>query len=277
VGAGLYVQLPVYALLWAAAASAARFRLLAPPWRRLCAGLWGLLAFFLWLITSDRLDAVWVWAPAVLKAVQFQFRLHSYAVLAAAGLVLVGLRAVAGSTHARRWQAGLVGAVCVQLALAQYQVWSAARFVPIASIASAGPQAPRSLQAPQDYRFTGPPREGERVLEVHRRLYLDPAAVRGERGVILAAGSEPGLAVLNVPHSPFFRLDGDGRIAGRTPDGWTVVALDAAPGERPRRLEIVATLPGPARVGVAISLAALLLGMLLVLSLGPHGLRRRGP
>jgi hypothetical protein len=263
----IYVQLPVYILAWTVVALACRWRHgLSPELRRLAVGLLALLVAFLLLVSSDRDDLAWAVLPAVLRVVQFQFRLHSYVLFAAAGLLALGLVAAASSRAAARWQTALLLALCAELGLAQYQVWTAPGYLPIEQVASAGVVAPRTLAYPQDYRFTSHPASAQRGEAVFAGampgLDLDPARVRGERAEGEApAGLGPGPLRLNVPFSPFVRACGDAPILGRTADGWTVVEL---PRGSALRVCVEGTLPPPARLGVAVSLLALLAGVALI-------------
>jgi hypothetical protein len=271
----LYVQVSVYALAWALAAAATFVRLPAGAddrsrrLRRASLALLALLGWYSLLIGSGRLDLAWTLLPRLLKIVQFHFRLHTYVTFCIVGLVVLGLRAALASRRAASWLLALIAAAGAQLALAEYQAWSAATYHPRAEIAGAGATVPVTLQEAHDYRFSSHPDAiylGETVLpKPSASLTADPAAVVRDSLALAVPGElGKGPILTNVVHSPFIQAAGDLAIAGRTREGWLVLDPRCRGAARPCVGTIQTARPWPVKVGTAVSLLSLLAAALLL-------------
>jgi hypothetical protein len=276
--AGLYVQLPVLALLWALIVVLGwRREAVAGPWWR--AGV-GLLAVFVLLLVLIVGDDTWVWSvvPEPLRFVQFPHRLHAYTVLLTAGFVLVALAGLARTRTPERSRVALISlaAVCLLLTgVGTWQIWSTKDSLPNreAVFASSVTQPPATWYDAGAYRDNSEP-----VVDTAQHRHVDfpitPDAWAGfDLQIDVPKGSQP--FATNLAAGPYLVKVTGLRRLGRTSQGFAVLAREQG-----------ATATGPVRVsirpadglavtaGTAITLAALitLAGWLSVLVV-----RERGP
>jgi hypothetical protein len=92
------MQLPTLALLWAAATMAVCWRALSSAWRRMAAGLVVISLPFLALLF---IPALWHAVPHLFWAIQFPYRLVTYATYCAVGLVMIALLALTRTARSR--------------------------------------------------------------------------------------------------------------------------------------------------------------------------------
>jgi len=124
----LYVQAPIYFLVWSLVCGAwiwksGRMPLLRRMWTAVVVLLVGV---FLAIMVTP----FWGWAPATLRSIQFPYRLNGYVLLFVAGLVLVSLLAVQGELVRRRgtrlaaWLLiALAPVIAISAGLAVWQIW----------------------------------------------------------------------------------------------------------------------------------------------------------
>jgi hypothetical protein len=224
---GLYVQVPVLALIWSVVAvltwggvAAAR------PWRRAFLGLVAILSLLILLIVGDD-TGVWSVVPEPLRFVQFPHRLHAYTVLIAAALVLVGLAGLARAQHRGNALPIALAAVCVLLTgVGTWQIWSTTSTLPNRAAVFAGPvtQPPGSWYDKGSYRDITQPVV---ATAPNRRVDfpITPDAWAGfDIGIDVPSGSRP--FATNLAAGPYL-VDVDGlRWVGRTSDGYAVMARE---------------------------------------------------
>lgn len=261
-----HYQLPVYVLAWCLAAVAATLvrRRADRTDRRLAIGLFLLLGGLVALLVVDPL---WDHMPGYLAAIQFPLRIHAYAVLVIALLVVVALRMAALSPRPGLWLAGLAVALAVQTGLAQYAAWNAPRFVGREQIRAE--TLPWSFQLYQQAMYrTVDPRPLDRPAAA---VNLSPPGADGG-----ARGSEPprgGTTVAsNLVASHFVRVRPPWRLGGADADGLAVLVRPPGGASAPIA---EAAHPWPVALGTALSLAAM--GVLGAggIFLATRGLRRR--
>jgi uncharacterized integral membrane protein len=279
---GLYVQVPVLALLWG---------LLAIPlyWRerRLRAGVATALILLAGLLVVILSSGAWSSLPTPFQRAQFPHRVQTYVALACAGLVLLGALALtrrAQSGRATRSDRPLAFAlgfvVAFSLALSAWQLWVPNTHIPELHSYSnrgdalGGPWAllPLSWNAGTDYGDRGLP-----VAAATAQFAFEPAAVKDDRfaGLVsLPPGVQP--FATNIAGGPLVHVSGGARVVGRTAsqlgcntgcwEGGYLVLQRTADGSQPVRVELSARLSAPVvlgRITTAVS-AALLLALAIV-------------
>lgn len=204
-------QLPALVLLWSLAAGV--YWLRRPELRRVGIALCAAIACGIALLSSD---AIWVHLPGLIRAVQFPFRMIPFDVLATAGLLIIGLRAIDGRVF---WRVGAVLACGVIAALTVYQAWTATNLGwnghPMEVSANATP-----------YPFTFPGQQnGFHFLS--SRTLADPTqriAVRAAADDSFGATAHPGPAVADVAWSPLITASG-ATILGVDSSGFAVTRV----------------------------------------------------
>jgi hypothetical protein len=204
-------QLPALALLWSLAAGVYWWR--RPELRRVGIALCVAIACGITLLSSD---AIWVYLPSLIRAVQFPFRMIPFVVLATAGLVIVGLRAVDGRVF---WRAGAVLACGAIAGLTLYQAWTATNIGwnghAMTVSANATPY-PFTFPGQQNgFHFLGSPT----LADPKQRI-----AVRAAADDSYGATAHPGPAVADVAWSPLIRARG-GTIVGVDGSGFAVTRV----------------------------------------------------
>ncbi len=259
---GLYVQLPVLALLWALLVVLGwRREALARPWRRASLGLLAVFVLLLVLIVGDD---TWVWSvvPEPLRFVQFPHRLHAYTVLVVAGFVLVALAGLARTRAPERARVALMSlaAVCLLLmGVGTWQIWSTKDSLPSrgAVFASSVTQPPATWYDPGSYRDNSEP-----VVATAKSRRVDFPIARDawagfELDMDVPKGSQP--FATNLAAGPYLVKVTGLRWVGRTEDGFAVLSREpGAATTGPVRVSV-----GPANglvvtAGTAITIAALI-------------------
>jgi len=254
----LYVQLPIWLLVWALVAIAVPAARPASTLRRAAAACAIVLTGLLVLIMVKPL---WQFVPAPLRLIQFPFRLNSYVALLAAGLVLVAVLALQDVVSARRRRllaGALAGAMTASVGLCLWQLW-----IPNTHAISSYDDVRDALVSetvpPRTWYDTGVYRDGSAaVVPVvpGRSLVIDPAIIRGNRAKLVVTpppGREP--FTVNLGGGPgVVAVDGLERV-GRTPLGFTVAKRPTA-GSGP--LPVTIGVAGASTAGTAVSLLALL-------------------
>ncbi len=275
----LYVQAPIYFLVWSLVCGAwiwrsRRMPLLRRTWTALVlllVGVFGLIMITPW----------WGWAPATLRSIQFPYRLNGYVLLFVAGLVLVSLLAVQGDLLRRRGK-GLAAALLIALApviaisasLAVWQIWvpksCSIYCVPNRSAGQTPPhEQPSTWYARAFYADATAP-----VIQTRpdRQYLFDPNDVdaHGDKLAMTIdppTGTEPFLT--NIMGGPqLVSIRGGVERVGRSSGGFAVLRR-TAPGNGPVPV-VIETADSPAiRIGRVVSLAGVtgLAGLVLALVL----------
>jgi len=257
--AALYVQAPVWLLVWALAALVVLRGRLTGALRRaaLACGLvlGGLLALIM-------VEPLWRVVPKTLQLIQIPYRLNSYVALLVAGLALIAVLALqdGGSRRGRRLLAGgLAGAMAISIALALWQLWvpetrSRAAYADLRDALVSDRVAPRTWYSAGAYNDNS-----ARLVENTRgrELRIDPAAVSGNHAELVVTpppGRRP--FTLNLGAGPrIVAIDGIERV-GRTRAGLTV-ARRSGSADGPVTVTIEPA-GGAVRAGQIVSLLALL-------------------
>jgi hypothetical protein len=215
----LFLQIPVLALAWGLAVTAAALRGGARRER----GLWltavGLLTLLLLLLTWS---GIWAVIPDVLRTIQFPGRLLTQVTLLVAGFVTMGLLAARRLPNSPAIVAVAVAIVIAGSGVALHQAWSAHRFGGAGELTESS-HVPATWYALRDYRHLTPPA----VPRPARTLALWPVRVTGDR--LILGGAPPGVYATNVIYSELVRGFGGARVVGRDPDGLAVLEVPAAP------------------------------------------------
>ncbi len=279
----LYVQAPVFALIWG---------LLALPlvWRerRLRAGVVTALIALAGLLAVIMSSAVYSLLPNLFQQIQFPYRLQTYVTLACAGLVLLGVLALnrrAESGRATRVDHGMVAGlwlvVAFGLALSVWQLWVPNTHIEGGYYASyenraealRGPSTalPKSWYAPNNF--------GDRSLPIvvaKGKGAFDPTKVSGDRlaGVVsLPANPEP--FATNIAGGPYLvHVAGGMRVVGRTQAGYLVLQRRTY-GSRPVHVELTPQLSTPVALGRFATAAAAIVLLALALAAVVRRWRRR--
>jgi hypothetical protein len=270
----LYVQVPVFALLWALCSLVITRRVgLAPLWRRLGLGLAILGAALLVLVLFD---GAWQLVPPLLQYIQFPYRVHTYVALTLTGLVLVGLVGATSRPHGRHrfvLLSSLAVVAAYGLGLGVYQVWSTPSTVPDRqSVLESRYTVPVNTRAGADFND-----ESARVVRVApgRRIILPPDLLTADEARVTVgapAGSAP--IETNIAGGPYFvELKGMRRV-GRTEVGTAVVRRPPGREAGPLTVELSPRASPPIVAGRAISLFSLVAVTLLIAGLVRRG--RRG-
>lgn len=265
-----YVQQPALVLLWVMAMGGLFQRRAEVILRRMFWALVILLVGYLGLILWS---APWRFAPELLLAIQFRFRLHPYVAYCIAGLLIITLlmaqRTVGAAT--RRWLVCAVAMGCMaNVAAGVWQAWSAPRFLKISEILGSKDALPpivyANCPAPcpwvnRDYRMV------ERLKGAHappaKPVDLEDAR-NGTLSVALMGGE---LTLVNVAWSPLIAVKA-GRATIR-PGAEGLVMVDTRkerPGV-PTRIQLGTRSTAPTGVGAAISLACLVTVVVTLLRL----------
>jgi hypothetical protein len=297
----LYVQAPVWALIWG---------LIALPfvWRekRLRAAVATALIVLAGLLVLIMSSSAWSLLPTPYQLAQWAHRLQTYVALGCAGLVLVGTLALtrrAQSGRATRWdrllKLGLGLAVAFGVGLSAWQLWVPNTHIALGNYSSysnrgdalrnttlvcrpPGPCSgaaggwtvlPHSWNAGSDYGDRSLP-----VIATTAEYTFDPAQVKDDRLVALAS-VPPGLQpfATNISSPPnLVNVGGGVRVIGRTIsrsacpggcwEGGNLVLERTADGSGPVPVELSARLSAPVLLGriATWASAALLLALALV-------------
>ena len=256
----LYVQAPVWLLVWALLAIGLLRSRMPAPLRRATAAVAIVLAALLALIL---VEALWIFVPGTLQMIQTPFRLNTYVALLAGGLLIAAVLAVeglAGGRERRALGAGLGAAMAISIGLCLWQLWvpdthSPAHYDDVRDALGSVNVPPRTWYDPGAYLDRAAP-----VVPAtgRRHLAFDPAGMGGNRVTLTVnppAGPEPFTA--NFGASPkLVRLEGLERV-GRNEAGYAVLRRPANALTGPVRVTLEAD--GPAlTVGLIVSALGLL-------------------
>jgi hypothetical protein len=244
-------QLASFVFAWVLAAGAATR--LGAGWPRLQRGAWRagwvLLAAVIVLIVWPE---PWRHLPGTLTAIQFTFRLHSYAAILLALLAALALHRLDGVWWRRTAAAAVAGQAAIGIWIAfgaEHQVRVPRTDISLRSI-------PGSFELGQQEQFRR--RGGDRLAPPAVVVPTAAPAARSEHVVLAGPPAETGALVrLEAIASPLVGVTGDARQVGTTEDGFVVAqVLPPRPGRQwsaviePRR-------PWPVRVGWLVTFAAL--------------------
>jgi hypothetical protein len=293
----LYVQAPVLALVWG---------LLALPlaWRerRLRAGAATALILLGGLLVLIISSAAYELLPSIFQQIQFAYRLQTFVTLACAGLVLVGVLALARraqsgrATRSDRLLAlGLGLAVAFGVGLSAWQLWvpnthkysesysnraDALRDTvpcrppgPCSGAGAGWTVLPHSWNAGNDFDDRSPP-----VIATTAEFTFDPAQVKDDRLVAFASlpsGLQP--FATNIAGGPnLVHVGGGVRVIGRTSsqnrcpggctEGGNLVLQRTTDGSEPVPVELSARLSAPVLLGTITTGAAAAVLLALVLT-----------
>jgi hypothetical protein len=304
----LYVQAPVWALIWG---------LLALPfvWRekRLRAGVATALIVLAGLLVLIMSSSAWSLLPTPFQLAQWAHRLQTYVALACAGLVLVGAlaltrRAQSGrATRSDRLLAlGLGLAVAFGVGLSAWQLWVPNTHIALGNYSSYSHRGDALRETTLPCRPPGPcsgaaggwtvlPHSwnagsdfGDRSLSViptTAEFTFDPRQVKDDR-LVASASVPPGPApfATNIVTPPnLVHVGGGVRVVGRTSsqgtcpggcwEGGNLVLERTTDGSGPVPVELSARLSAPVVLGrIATGASA---ALLLALALGAAARRRR--
>jgi hypothetical protein len=269
----LYLQLPVFLLLWVGAflgLVVLSRRVVSRQIRRLSLGLsvigLGLLFLMLW-------EEPWRYMPRILRFIQFNLRLISFEVLILAGLTMVGLKVLESHPirHRTAWQGALVLVLTYGFALGVWQVWTSESYLPRRSdgLTPAG-VAPASW-VDQSYRDVSAP-----VVKVpaKREAFLDPSREQNGRFdelVGLPEGSAP--IAINITAGPRL-IDVRGvDVIGRTPERSPRMVIRRRPGHLNGavRIRIETAAAAPITVGRWLSVVSLSILVVWIVATGVTG------
>lgn len=270
---GLYVQLPVWFLLWACGAGVfvwtrASGRSLTRVWL----GIAVLIVVLLALIFSK---PVWDVMPAPLTYIQFAYRLVTFVTLAITGLVLVGTVAIARSRGraAQALRVSAAGAALISVSLCWWQVWVLkTEPAPVPAYYASRSQALVSVTTfPPMSWYAGIPYADHRArlypVAPNRAVTIDPRLVHRDRfsgWIAFPAGTAPVLTNI-VGGSYLVRIEGLRRL-GRNSQGYAVVQR-TEPGSGPVHVVIETAASGPVQVGRWLSAVGLLGSLIVVVAL----------
>jgi len=281
----LYVQAPVWFMLWALIAGAWLWRDAAMRRLRRAWAITGLAIGALLLLLC--FEWPWVHMPHALQDIQFAYRASAYVLLLAVPFVIVGLLAMQrlpsrpGRSIGALWSIRtlLVQAVLVSVALCVWQLWVPSTtqtnwyrnrdeaLVPVTTV-------PTTWYSPADYADNSLPLvsiSDNRVIDIDARS-VDAAGNRVSADVDVPPGPQP--IATNILGGPYL-VDVSGlRVVGRTADNQlAVVRLHPGSG---RVHVVISTRTSRAVVlGRAISLASVLAILALVGWLGSRSWRER--
>lgn len=270
----LYVQAPVWLLVWALVAIGLLRARMPSTWRRATAAVAIVLAVLLALIL---VEALWIFVPGTLQMIQTPFRLNTYVALLVGGLLIAAVLAVEAA-GGRALRVALGAVIAVSVGLCVWQLWvpethSPAHYDDVREALVSPTVTPRTWYDPGAYL--------DRAAAVvaapgGRHLDFDPAAMGGNR-VTVTVTPPPGLEPFtsNFGASPkLVRLEGLERV-GRDRDGYAVLRRPADAPSGPVRVTLEST--GPAlTLGLAISVLGLLASLICFVFFGSPMNRRRG-
>lgn len=274
-----YVQQPALILIWILAVGGLLQRKADAILQRIFWALVILLVGYLGLILWS---APWRFAPEVLLAIQFRFRLHAYVAYCIAGLLIITLLIVQRTTGAgaRRWLVFAVAIGCMaNFGAGVWQAWSAPRFLKISELFASKNALPpidyANCPAPcpwvnRDYRMV------ERLEGAHAAPTKPVDLEEARNGTLTLALTGGELTLVNVAWSPLVTVKA-GRATIR-PGAEGLVLVDTRkerPGV-PTRIQLGTRSTAPTRVGATISLASLVTVMVTFLRLRESSPGRAG-
>ncbi len=187
----LYVQAPVWLLVWALAAGLAFWSAAGVRLRRVAGVLIVGLGVVLLCITDE---SVWNALPRTFKEIQFPFRLNTYVALLIAGLVIVvalGLQRSAARGRRRVFEAALAAATVISCVLCVWQLWVpntrvGASYANWHGVFASTHVTPATWNGSGDYSDVSAP-----IVNATGGMLVDPNLINGDR-VTLTLNPPPG-------------------------------------------------------------------------------------
>jgi hypothetical protein len=278
--ADLDVQLPVFALLWAAAATVLLRRSAPPFWRRVALGTAILMSAYLALVFFE--DA-WTFVPHVFEHIQFAYRLGTYTLMCVTGLVMVGLVLVEKETR-RRPRAVYLGALVLVVGfgagLAMHQVWTTPSRIgnPALRITDRNEVYASPHEVPRSWYDTGMRDTSEplRIVRSGRFLGVPPDQLDRDRvDAVLQPARGSSLLLTNVAGGPYIVKVGGVERAGRNALNFTVVRRKPGHENGPVRFTVALEHSPEIVVGITLTLLSLASSLVLLAVLLVRR-RRRG-
>jgi hypothetical protein len=277
-GRWVFDQAPVTAMAWALIAFLLVFAFGRRGSRRLAIAVAGLIALAIGLMVLIVHPLWWPSFPRLFRTVQFPFRLLPYLAMLAALATVAGLMALRGPV--RRWMTGLlVVLVAVQAGAGVYIV---TRSEPGGAILVL-PATPADLPVQSEPASFA---EQSQVVHMQFRVLKRPYGgkpnrqpanielgniVTGDTGRFTGTGRPGDRLMVPVVWSPFVRITGDGRIAGRDFGGMAMMAVTHTDASGRWAAQAEAAHPWQVVAGRVISV----LSALTLLGLGAVALWRR--
>jgi hypothetical protein len=275
----LYVQLPVWFLLWACCASALIWTHGAH--RRLKGAWLSLIAMLVVLLVVILSSSAWMALPGVLRYLQFPYRLVTYVTLVATALVTISCIRLAKSKGglALAFRISGMAVALISLGLCVWQLWvpKAENAPPPAYYATKGEALvsvntlpPKSWYEQMAYADNSAPL---RAVQAGRSVTIDPSLVHNDRySGWLNFPPGPSPVLTNIAGGPYL-VDIKGvRRVGRSAIGFAVVER-TKPGSGPVHVVVEEAASLPLEFAWWSSAVAVLGSLLLVAVLAI----RRGP
>jgi hypothetical protein len=194
----------------------------------------------------------WRHMPGTLTAIQFTFRLHSYATVVLALLAALALRRLDGV----RWRRAAAVAVAAQAAVGVWIAFGTEHSVRVVRTDISLRAIPGSFELGQQEQFRR--RGGMRLAPPAVAVPTEAAAARSEHVALTSPPAETGALVrLAAIASPLVGVTGDARQVGTTEDGFIVAQVLPPRPDRPWAAVIEPRRPWPVRVGWLLTLATL--------------------
>jgi len=265
----LFVQFPVLAAAVAVTSTCALWKRADPAARAIAASGGGLCALSLALIFLP--PAIWSAMPAVLKTVQFQYRLQFYATFGVALVVIAALRVVrretwnfgseTGSPAEAKNSSRLASTVTAMIVIAgivglfqgALQAWGAATYGRVLATDLAPGSLPTTWHAYHDYRMN----EAAPIAGAESLPMLALAPLR-EGALYAPQASSPSIYRTGVASSPLLQGVGGLEVLGRSADNLAVVRATKVVGASSDPVLVVVA-PPAVLVGRLISMLAALL------------------
>jgi hypothetical protein len=281
----LNTEMPVLAAVWALAVLAVAWRRMPTPWRRFAAGMVVIVVALLALILSNMSIVPRPWSQ-----IQFPYRAQTYVALGVCAAVLAGAAAV--PFIARRLVRGLaLGSLALVAAIsfgqAIHQQWRQPSELAFRQlIFQPESKFPPSWYAQFDYadvalkafpfgamvqipNMTVTGGNGESILPI-------PTGGHGDVSTITFPSPGPNkLIATNMYGGPYLIKVTGARIVGRTPSNEVVIQTSTPAGQQ-ARVVVSTNHPAPVVLGIATTLAAIALCLLLAWWVAWRTLRERG-
>ena len=274
-----YVQQPVFVFVWLLIVGIFVVPFVSGRARRIFLGLAAVTAIYLTLLFWV---GPWDIAPTILRAIQFRFRLNSYIVYSAAGLVIVAVFMLQRRARQQIWMLALALACAAAFVASVWQVWAAPTYEPFSIATHAGTHLPlidyARCPAPcpsveTDYQFLG---TIQPTVTLPKSVIDIDEARSGSVEFDVPGGQ---LAAVNVAYSPIIGSEG-APIAGADAGGYVVIDTTKSPPGTPVHVRIAFHSTSATTAGIAISVlcSVALLALLGVgIVLRSRRPRRRSP
>jgi hypothetical protein len=280
----VYLQPPVLAMAWAAVALAWVVLLRRGAVRRTMWSAAGLTAVTVGLLTLITHPLWWLHFPRLVRAVQLPYRLLPYVAMAVALAVVLGLAALRGP--ARRWMTGaLIVVVAVQAIGGVSLVIVSKAASPLSGAVVKHEQVRAGQEPPSFYNSAS-------LVQYQFRVAYKPSGtapnrkptsvapegsfITADSGRLKDTGRAGDALLVPVVWSPFVRVTGDARIAGRSNEGLSVLEVTRTNADGRWSAKVEAAHPWQLVAGRAISaLSAVILAALAAMAASRWARRRR--